>query len=277
MKKGFTLLEGSASLSLLAILAFVLLEILDGVQRGERTSTARIDAADQAAFVFDRFASDLSALPARIDAPLVFRTSPKTELRLAASVKGFGSDRRFSVISYSLLPSIVDEDRIVLQRSATALAWNAAGLLGVNDEGNRPLLNPWPSGLKPGDDDYEVLGEGIIHMIFGFKLREKVESQPRGSVIYSPPLRSDGGVDLSKIAGLEMNLLVLDVKTIRNLTPAQVDSIRAQFPTPPPGNSAFVQWRSIADDPERFQTEAPLAARNLRVFARSFDLPNPQL
>lgn len=278
MNRGFTLVEVLASMALIAILAFVLVQILDGVQRGERTSTARIDAADQAAFVFDRLASDLGAFPARMDAPLRSNSTEASNefLRFGASVEGFDGERRFSVVSYSLVPSGLDENRKVLQRSATALNWNDSGLLGVNDVGERPLFDPWPSNLSPGANDHEMLGEGVFHMVVGYKLRESVGSRARGSVVYSPPLLSGGDVNWSKVGSLEVTLVALDARTIQNLTPAEVEAIRTQFPTPADGDSAFRQWRSVADDHERFQSMAPLAAKRLRVFARSLDLPTLQ-
>lgn len=275
------MIELLVAMAVLALVSVVFVQILSGVQSGSRDSSRRVDAATQAAFVFEMIARDLSAIPPRADVPIFLDNPPNGEsMRFLSGVEGIGGSRRLSVVSYK-----VDADpdafakppgKPVLQRAALAQDWNAAGFVGEKGALASPeaiSVADWP--VTPASADYDVLGEGVFRMGLCYHLREADVGLPAGSVVAQPPLDTNGNPDRSKIGAITVALAILDLRSLALLTSAQLEQMASVFPVPTNGVLPKAAWQPIAENPGSFPGIPLSAAQGVRIYQQTFPLPNP--
>lgn len=294
---GFTLIELLVAMAVLALVAVLLTGILTTTNRVAVLSNQSVDAAAQARLAFDRLAIDLAEIITAQNADIrVANSGGGDQLRFLAYVPSIGitaaASRGLSVISYAMAAHPDNNGRRCLLRGGKPIAWSDRNILGQTPTGvPRGFADSeFPAGLTPGSTDMQVLSPGVIQMAIAFQLRPDAGTvtlqdgttvSADGGFVYSPPVMtvtsstgsSTEHVDVSRIAGLLVGVVALDLRSLNLLDPGQVSALAAAFPVPANGVLPLARWVPIAENPDAMPTTIPLTARQgVRVFQRYFPL-----
>jgi prepilin-type N-terminal cleavage/methylation domain-containing protein len=297
-RKGFSLVELLASLAIFLILGLAIMQITTAVNRMTNLSNRAIDATSQSRLAFDRIGLDLSALIKRTDTDFTAQnaSSGTNILLFISSVTSGGfssSNRGISFISYEVASHADNQNRRCLLRAGKPISWGAPGFFGLQSNGIPvPLADSSVASFLPASTDFDVLASGVIRMVIGFQLYPDNKSvtlasgttvaQSQGQIVYSPPIRSltptGGGIavnyiDVSRISGIVIGLVTIDLKSLQLLNDTQVADLAQTFALPADNSLPVAAWAPIANKSSAMPSSVPLPARQaVRVFERFFPI-----
>jgi len=305
-RRGYTLIEIMVAAAVLAIIGFLLVQIMTATTTSTGISTKAVDATSQARYAFDRINLDLKSRLRREDAD--FRATnldpDAAILSLISEVTSPGledtANRGISVLNYKVdtHPDVTDANgapRLCLVRAGVPIGWDSTDFLGIEDNGVRRRFDSSTYAYVPADEDYQVVAEGVIRMVVGVRLfpdNELVSLQgdtssptlrAQGQLVYRPPveyiLPTDGTpeielVDPSRIGALVVGVVSLDLESAKLLTNAQLQILADQF-TVPDGTTPLETWAPIANNlaSDDALNAIPLPARqSVKVYQRAFPI-----
>lgn len=299
-REAFTLLELLVATALVAILGLLITQITISSQHLVRLNSMRMDADGQAGLVIDRLEMDLQMQLRRRDTDFIAdNLGPlgNARFRLITSVPAAGNaaggNRGLSLVAVEMATLPQSEGRPALVRAARPLGWEHRGILGLDADALPVGLADPAFPVQITETDFDLLAEGVIRMVVGFRLVP--DGQPltlrdgtllpeaQGQLVYSPPvrLRPDGTpstfLESGRIAGLVIGLVALDVGNLEQLNASQAQALASAFPTPTQDQHPAQLWAAKAESAasDSGLNSIPLRTRQaLRVYERAIPL-NP--
>lgn len=294
----------------LAIVTVIIMEIVSAAGSSTRVSNRAADATAQARLAFDRLGLDLTMVLKRRDADFFGASAavsanggydPGSLMIFLSAVLSPGTppggNRGISLLSYRVAPHPENGGRACLQRAAMPVGWNGpSAFLGLDGLGYPVRLSAsdpaFASQMLPGPADFDVLVPGVIAVVVGYQLYPDNQSvllrdgtttasgKAQGQIVYSPPIRnaaatpSGGYVDLQRIAAIVVGVVSLDLRSLKTLSPQNVDDLAAVFDTPDRENKLPVwYWMQKTGDLSVLPVSVPLPGRQaVRVFQRFFPI-----
>lgn len=273
---GFTLIELLVAAAILMAVCVLLMKLVSATQGAAGFSLRRLDADSQGQLALDRMFLDLTSAQIRRDMPytLTNSTDGSPTLAFLTHVNAADGSRGLSLVSYRLAKDTgsgapVMTGRLCLQRASRGLDWDQAGFMGYKADGTSLAMSDLPADLGIQDSDYDVLADGVIRMAVSY--------QKSDGTLQVQPALIDGNPDLSQVNALVVTLVVIDARSLRLLTPSQVDAIAAAFPAPTSGATPAAVWSDTAGDPAHFPGFPQEAVKSLRVYQRFFALQHSSL
>lgn len=299
-RAAFTLIELLLSMAVLAILAVLILHIINAASGTIRFSNRSIDAAAQARLAFDRIGADLAGRVADDQTDFVAGNTGPNFLQFLSEVTSAGaaSNRGASLVTYQLAAHPDNGDRVGLLRSGKAVDWATRRMRGLDASGLPVTFGgaSFPSSLLPsGAADFDLLSGAIVRAVVGFQLYPDnlpVELQDgtqipnaRGQIVYSLPIRvvvsSDGTktarvANLRRVAAMVVGLVAIDLESVKQLDVSQSKALSDAFSGVPAMNQMPVsKWMADTQDMTGLPAVIPLPVRQaVRVYQRTF-LLNP--
>jgi prepilin-type N-terminal cleavage/methylation domain-containing protein len=267
---GFTLIELMVAVAILAMICVLLAKLTEDTQNVTGPNLRRLDVDGQSQLAFDRLFLDFTGMPLRGDVPCLIQntTDGSPLLRFLSTIPSSSGNRGLSVISYRMGKDTgsgapVTSGYLCLQRASKGADW-AQSLMGSKANGSPVTFADLPSTLIASDSDYDVLAEGIVRMMITCRRSDT------GAMTSSFPVNTAGESDLSKVSGIVVSLVALDPRSLKLLSPTQVDAIAAMFPAPADGSLPAQSWETIARNPGTFPGYPKAVAQSFRVYQRFF-------
>jgi prepilin-type N-terminal cleavage/methylation domain-containing protein len=165
-KKGFSLMEMLAAITVFVILALMVSQLVGGASIAIIASRKSMDADSQARFVFGRMAIDINKMLKRGDVDMIFAKSPQgagdkndkmffySEVAAAYDSSLFGGNsgdpkNPVSLVGYRIEPDVRNDSILQLERLGKGLAWDESILPVNNGGGGVVFLTYEPSGIIP--------------------------------------------------------------------------------------------------------------------------------
>jgi len=267
---GFTLAEMLVAISVLALLAAFMGQMLNSSSALVATNDKHMDADNQARGTLDRMAVDMGQIVKRADVDYIFQKNPTSgstygndQLAFFSQVPGYlGSSPAPSPATpspVSLVTYRVNTTSMALERMGKGLIWN--GATGVNT----PLIFlpqtialTWPAAASSTatDANYETIAPGVFRFEYYFLLKGQLlngAAQPAllSAVPYDTRMghNSITGTGLSDVAAIGVAIAVVDPASRNLVSNAQLSALAKtmnDFPTtgtPLPGQME-TQWTS---------------------------------
>ena len=304
-RRGFTLLEILAAVSVLAIILYIMVQITNQVTRVVQ-SGRRVDAETEARLVFNRMALDFSrllksgdvdysafksatsgTLPARYDNAAVPVNPQPGNDRLAfyAETSGLfsgpGPDKStVALVAYQIRPGDAGNPdptlrAPVLQRLAQGLGWEDTGA-GWQSPVYLPmtLTGQWPD-LFADDDDYQSIGSQTFRVEYAYLLKATGTEAARLSVTPWDTRQGHTHADgLKDVAAIVVTIGVLDETSRKIVEGTKFDALIEEFPDAVEGQALLPVWQEKINDPnfsDRTGVPPPASSR-VRVYERYFYL-----
>lgn len=301
--QGFSLIEILVAMSVLALLGFIIAQMMASTSKTTRLSNQMVDTASQARLVFGCLGADISTLVKRSDVPFTARNASVGASDLLLFISGVPSadaslstaaNRGVSVVAYRVAVHADNANRPCLIRAGKAISWTMNSYFGLDSAG-LPLsfsATIFPAALQPQTADFDILAPGVIRFVVGFQLYP--DNQPvtlqdgtalpkaQGQVVYSPPVRtvtSYGAtstaqvVDLTRISALVIGIVVIDLNNLVLLNAAQITDLSAVFGVPSTDTLPVAAWGPTVGNPTLLPSTVPLPVRqSLRVFQRFYPI-----
>lgn len=198
----FTLVEVLVSMSILALLAMLIMQLINGAAQTATNAEKRIGSEAQARLIFERMATDFAGLASRPDVNFLFsKHSGNDEFYFFAEASGYfapgtvsanprmGSP--YSLVGYRLNNGVGGGQRYELERAGRGLLWSDGGIasgasatqmvflpLTIEDTFAGVLSDPYnnSSNLRPGGNSlvpqWDVIGDQVLRLEFCFMLAD---------------------------------------------------------------------------------------------------------
>ena len=286
-RAGFTLAEMLVAVSVLALLAAFMGQLLSSSSALVAYNNKHMDADAQARGTLDRMAVDFGEIVKRADVDYVFQKNPTSgstygndQVAFFSQVPGYLGSTPVPVPStpspVSLVAYRVNTTSMGMERMGKGLIWN--GATGVNT----PLIflpqtitATWPAATNMTTDaNYELIAPGIFRFEYYFLLKGQIlngTSEPAilSAVPWDARMNHTAISGLSDVAAIGVAIAVVDPASRSLVTNAQLSALAKQmndFPTtgtPLPGQME-TQWTSAIT-----ASGVPhIASESIRVYGR---------
>jgi prepilin-type N-terminal cleavage/methylation domain-containing protein len=200
--QAFTLVEVLVAMAVLSLLVLIMVQVVSLTGQAININTRNLDAAGQARFVLDRIGIDLAARPHRSDLPIAFtkNNSGSDCFRFYSRVASYTAQRGVTAVGYRI--QTATPGRIYqLERGVVGLDWT----MGTTGLQFLPQTLISADADVADNADYEVLGNGVFRLEFGYLLKN-------GTLTEMPQS------DFTNVAGIVIAIGVLDNKSQQLLT-----------------------------------------------------------
>ena len=283
-RDGFTLSEVLITTNLLALLVFLLLQLVNQAALIATLHNKRMDAGSQARALFERIAVDIAQIVKRPDVSYYVKTrdTPMVGNDLVgfySAVQGFHPTKSspVSVVAYRVNSdplNLVAYNRF--ERMGKGLDWNGSSQLNI------PMVflpltihETWPSlasnsaydETDPAKRTYEIIGPQVFR--FEYYFVEKTTGQ-----LVTCPARwtSLSAVAIKDVAAIVVAIAVIDPKSRVLLADSEIATLIDRLPDFSLGwgpGDLLAEWRSALDS---VATMPRPAISGIRLYERCFDL-----
>ena len=274
--RAFTLVELLVALAVFALVAVMLFQIVLFTGRAITADNARLDAAAQARQFFDRLGADLAARPRRLDlGGLWFQKNDDPSnhagvndaIQFYSQTAGYHATRQLSLVSYRVGSAPAGAGQVsgavCLERAAEGTVWTGSQPQVVFLPLSAPAVAATPT---PAASNYDVLSGGIFRLEIGFLLNT-------GTFNNTPSTSLGTNMHYSGVTGLVVAVAVLDARSRRLLSDAQLTALAGLFKDCPAKADPVSSWNAALKD-SAFAPGVPRAVmQNLRCYQRIFCLP----
>lgn len=283
-RSGFTLSEVLVTTNLLALLVFLLMQLVNQAALIATLHYKRMDAGSQARALFERMAVDIAQIVKRSDVSYYVKTRDTPMLGndlvgFYSAVQGFYPTRSspVSVVAYRINSdplNLVAYNR--LERMGKGLDWNGASQL------NSPMVflpltlhETWPSVASnsaydetdPAKRTYEIIGPQVFRFEYYFIV--KTTGRP---VTYPATWTSLSTAAIKDVAAIVVAIAVIDPQSRVLLADSEIATLIDRLPDFSSGwgpGDLLGQWRSALDD---VATMPRPALSGIRLYERCFDV-----
>ena len=285
--RAFTLAELLVTMGVLVLLVLFASQLFKSTATVTTLGHKQMDADAQARQLLDRMAIDFAQMVKRTDLDFFAKGTvapnsvggPMTgndQLAFYSAVPGYypssGSQSPVSLVAYR------ENAKNKLERLGVGLVWNG---VSVNDTPVvfMPLTisATWPSATNLAaaptpEPRAEVIGSQVFRFEYCYLLRTN------GSLSITPPVDLNLHDDISQIAGIVVDIAVIDPKSKQLLNDAQIATLAGQLVDYAANNVAPGVLRNSWQDTLTANTTLPRAAiSGVRLYERVFYLSPPTL
>ena len=276
-RRAFTLVELLAALAVFALVSVLLLQIVLFTERALSADTGRLDAAAQARQFFDRLGADLAARPRRADlGGIWFQKNDDPNdgagindaIQFYSQTAGYNATRQISLVSYRVGNAPAGSGQlsgaVCLERAAEGTVWTGSQPQVLFLPLSAPTVTSTPT-PTPAESNYDVLASGIFRLEFCFLLNT-------GSFSNTNSTSMSTTTNYSSVTGLVVAVAVLDTRSRRLLSDAQLATLSGLLKDCPSGYAPMPSWNAALND-SAFAPGLPRTVlQNLRCDQRVFCL-----
>ena len=267
---GFTLIELMVAMAVFAMMAVLLVVMVDGTSRVTGQSHRRISGDAGARQTLDRISADVARAIMRDDLPFrVDKTVGNDGISFLANVDGYTEGRGMSVISYN-------GSNGTLQRGVDATSWTdgseAMDFTSVtNAAANAGYLE------RPGMD-YEIIAQDVFRLEIAFLMGDGTIKANIGSPTNATPgvgsLASSSGMPASNtIKAIIIGIASIDERSREALGTAGVTALQGAFPDAGVNQDLIATWEGYSSN-SSYATNTPAVRQSVRVYQRYIPINN---
>jgi len=267
---GFTLIELMVAMAVFAMMAVLLVVMVDGTTRVTGQSHRRISGDAGARQTLDRISADVARAIMRDDLPFrVDKTVGNDGISFLANVDGYTEGRGMSVISYN-------GSNGTLQRGVDATSWTdgseAMDFTSVtNAAANAGYLE------RPGMD-YEIIAQDVFRLEIAFLMGDGTIKANIGSPTNATPgvasLASSSGTSASNtIKAIIIGIASIDERAREALGTAGVTALQGAFPDAGVNQDLIATWEGYSSN-SSYATNTPAVRQSVRVYQRYIPINN---
>jgi len=267
---GFTLIELMVAMAVFAMMAVLLVVMVDGTSRVTGQSHRRISGDAGARQTLDRISADVARAIMRDDLPFrVDKTVGNDGISFLANVDGYTEGRGMSVISYN-------GSNGTLQRGVDATSWTdgseAMDFTSVtNAAANAGYLE------RPGMD-YEIIAQDVFRLEIAFLMGDGTIKANIGSPTNATPgvasLASSSGTPASNtIKAIIIGIASIDERSREALGTAGVTALQGAFPDAGVNQDLIATWEGYSSN-SSYATNTPAVRQSVRVYQRYIPINN---
>ena len=267
---GFTLIELMVAMAVFAMMAVLLVVMVDGTTRVTGQSHRRISGDAGARQTLDRISADVARAIMRDDLPFrVDKTVGNDGISFLANVDGYTEGRGMSVISYN-------GSNGTLQRGVDATSWTdgseAMDFTSVtNAAANAGYLE------RPGMD-YEIIAQDVFRLEIAFLMGDGTIKANIGSPTNATPgvasLASSSGTPASNtIKAIIIGIASIDERSREALGTAGVTALQGAFPDAGVNQDLIATWEGYSSN-SSYATNTPAVRQSVRVYQRYIPINN---
>lgn len=245
-RRGFSLVEMLVAVTVLALMTLLLSQMFSSVNQTWLGGQSRVDNFSKARVLLDLASEDLRAGVFRSDLAAFPGSNLTFYTRRPGFQSGAGLLRDVSLVSYGMQPDGT------LQRGDFAVAWtNAASAISFGNTNSLPqAASMTQRDMASGVLAFRVLFLGTNGML------------------------ASSYVPTNGLRGFSIGLAVLDGRTLKKLSPAQFDTLRAGLQGAVSGtNGIRADWENHLRSGINWTAYPDNLATGLRIFERYVSLP----
>ena len=259
---GFTLIELLATITVLAIILIMAVQVTDSARLAVRLAESKSANDAIARMTFERINRDVAQMVVRDDARIEFKSKAgNDECAFLTRAKGFTAagaegQRDVSLVSYSLLQDATAGGKLLRGSCGHLFGENAGDALKLDASLPFPAIS---------SDNQQTLTNNVIRL----EIEYLIQGNTGVTMEITAPATSEN------LRGLVITLATFDNRGRRAIKPNRLEELVARFPDAAPGQNTLKVWSLKRDELARSVIPGlpKDALQAIRCYQRTFLIP----